>query len=380
LSQILRNRESRNIFLFLCINLFFMFVELLYGIWTNSLGLISDACHMLFDCTALAIGLAASVISKWPPSDHFSFGFGRVQVLSGFVNAIFLVLIAGSVFIESVSRLQSPPEIRSRDRLLVVSVLGLLVNLVGVFAFSDAHSHAHGHSHSHSHSHSHGGGQSHHDDKKGDNEKKKKEHDHHDHHDSHHHDHEVPEDEDEHSNDNMNGIFLHVLADTLGSVAVIISSVLIQLFGWTLADPICSFLLSILIFSSVIPLLCHSAYTLLLRTPQKILPKLSTALSKVRSIEGVTGVRDVHFWNHDGTTLFGTLHLSIQPPYSSQDTSLNRTNHQNILKQVRKIFSKHHIEPQNLTIQVELENGRNNSNHGCSNSNSLLVPNPLISV
>ncbi|KAG7247945.1 hypothetical protein CRUP_019536, partial [Coryphaenoides rupestris] len=122
----------------------FTFVELFYGVWTNSLGLISDGFHMLFDCSAL--------------------------ILSGFINGLFLMVISFFVFMESVTRLFDPPNINT-DMLTPVSVGGLLVNLVGICAFSHAHSHGgkscpssdhggHGHSeHSHGgHGHSHGGG------------------------------------------------------------------------------------------------------------------------------------------------------------------------------------------------------------------------------
>lgn len=74
LKQVLEGRESRRIFFYLLLNLAFMFVEALYGFWTNSLGLISDAAHMLFDCTALFIGLWASVIGKWEPNQIYSYG------------------------------------------------------------------------------------------------------------------------------------------------------------------------------------------------------------------------------------------------------------------------------------------------------------------
>jgi hypothetical protein len=67
--------DARHIFYFLSINLAFMFVEFLYGIWSNSLGLISDAAHMLFDCLALAIGLCALVIAEWKPNQSFTFGY-----------------------------------------------------------------------------------------------------------------------------------------------------------------------------------------------------------------------------------------------------------------------------------------------------------------
>ncbi|CAF4991799.1 unnamed protein product, partial [Rotaria magnacalcarata] len=72
----------------------FTFVELLYGAWTNSLGLISDGFHMLFDCTALVVGLYAAVMSRWKPTRVFSYGYGRAGVLSGFVNGLFLVVVA----------------------------------------------------------------------------------------------------------------------------------------------------------------------------------------------------------------------------------------------------------------------------------------------
>lgn len=152
----------------------FTFVELLYGAWTNSLGLISDGFHMLFDCTALVVGLYAALMSRWKPTRVFSYGYTRVEVLSGFVNGLFLVVVAFFVFYEAIGRLFEPPEINT-NRLLIVSVAGFAVNMIGIFSFSHAHAHAHGggscsaskeqhhghshdahdHSHSHAHSHSH---------------------------------------------------------------------------------------------------------------------------------------------------------------------------------------------------------------------------------
>eukprot|EP01113_Clastostelium_recurvatum_P004762 TRINITY_DN120_c0_g2_i1.p1 TRINITY_DN120_c0_g2~~TRINITY_DN120_c0_g2_i1.p1 ORF type:complete len:565 (-),score=135.75 TRINITY_DN120_c0_g2_i1:1122-2816(-) len=160
--QIIANPTSRRIFGFLLVNLCFMFVELVYGVWTNSLGLITDAAHMLFDCTALFIGLVAEVISRWDKNQVFSYGYGRVSVLSGFVNGIFLVFIAFFVFMESIERFMEPPEVKT-DRLLLVSCLGFLVNIVGVVAFHDhgGHGHSHGggdHGHSHGGGHAHSGG------------------------------------------------------------------------------------------------------------------------------------------------------------------------------------------------------------------------------
>jgi zinc transporter 5/7 len=100
LREVVNNQDSRRIFYFLCLNLTFTFVELSYGALSNSLGLISDGVHMLFDCSALVMGLFAAVVSQWKPTRIYSYGFGRVEILSGFINGLFLVVISIFVFIE----------------------------------------------------------------------------------------------------------------------------------------------------------------------------------------------------------------------------------------------------------------------------------------
>lgn len=84
----------------------------------------------------------------------------------------------------------------------------------------------------------------------------------------------------------LSGVFLHVLADTLGSIGVIISTILIRQFGWLIADPICSLFIATLIFLSVIPLLKDACEVLLLRTPPEHEKNLNRALEKVRSSLG----------------------------------------------------------------------------------------------
>ena len=70
-----------------------MLVQATYGFLTNSLGLLSDSIHMLFDCLALSVGLFAAVASKWPASQRFPYGFGKIESLSGFGNAVFLMYV-----------------------------------------------------------------------------------------------------------------------------------------------------------------------------------------------------------------------------------------------------------------------------------------------
>ncbi|KAI5065684.1 hypothetical protein GOP47_0020379 [Adiantum capillus-veneris] len=503
LQHIFSDTKSRKIAIFLLINAGFMVVEFLYGFLRNSLGLISDACHMLFDCAALAIGLYASYISRLPENSKFNYGYGRFEVVSGYANAVLLVLVASLIVLESIERILEPPEI-STESLLVVSVGGLLVNVVGLIFFHEEHHHAHahgGHSCSHSHSshissssseatskdcqvvlstitsegscqlpsnneyhsmaqnngHMHSSNvnkqglnsvhltqlkdqnlsQSHHLDgdchfspghdphtlhphsSQHNRQALSLEHEcgsKHDHSASHHHHHDDNDGEDtpvhshacssghsfhpseghecashthhhnhdssgvccDHSNGhdhngiqhddghqghfhdhsygnhhihdggidhvhgyghndqhhdqshthhnahhdhghghhhhmdhNMYGIFLHVLADTLGSVGVVISTLLIKYKGWLITDPACSIFLSVLIIGSVIPLLRNSAEILLQRVPRHNERSLKEAIKKVGGLNGVQSLGRVHLWSFTNTQTVGSLHVQL---------------------------------------------------------------------
>ncbi|XP_064390485.1 proton-coupled zinc antiporter SLC30A5-like isoform X2 [Halichondria panicea] len=293
LYKIMDSPDSRRILYFLLLNLAFTFVELLYGMWTNSLGLISDGFHMLFDSTALLVGLYASLMSRWKPTHLFSYGYGRVEILSGFVNGLFLVGIACFVLSEALNRLMEPPNINT-DKLLVVSIAGFIVNLIGIatFSFNGSHTHSHG-----GHTHSH--------------------------------------------NANMRGVFLHILADLMGSIGVIVSTLLVQSFGWYIADPVCSLFIAILILISVGPLLKQSAEVLLLATPTH--SALHTALDKLSLLDGVLTFSDAHFWQHSSDTIAGTLHVQVAPS----------ANEQKVITMVTNYLREQGVS--NLTVQVEKE-------------------------
>ncbi|XP_027867807.1 zinc transporter 7 [Xiphophorus couchianus] len=362
--SILADKTSRNLFFFLCLNLSFAFVELTYGIWSNSLGLISDSFHMFFDCTALLAGLAASVISRWRSNDSFSYGYVRAEVLAGFVNGLFLIFTAFFIFSEGVERALEPPDVH-HERLLPVSVAGLLVNLVGIFVFQHGgHGHSHGdggHGHSHSlfngslshghgghggHGHSHDGhghshdGHGHSHDKHGDHGHSHGGHGHgHGGHEDCHNELQRPGEGS--SKQILQGVLLHIIADTLGSIGVIISALLMQKYDLMIADPICSMLIALLIGVSVVPLLKESIGILMQRTPPSLDNALPECYQRVQQLQGVYNLQEPHFWTLCTDVYIGTLKLLVAP---DADTRW-------ILSQTHNIFTQ--VGVRQLYVQID---------------------------
>ncbi|KAK2074235.1 hypothetical protein P8C59_008456 [Phyllachora maydis] len=312
LHAIMTEKDSRRIFYFMMLNFSFMAVQAFYGYVTDSLGLLSDSIHMFFDCVALGVGLFAAVASKWPPSERFPYGFGKIETLSGFGNGVFLVLISVEIMFEAFERLLEGREIKRLGELFVVSTLGLLVNLVGMFAHGHGHDHPDekGPAHGHSHGHSHG-----------------------------------------HDNENMHGIYLHVLADTLGSGAVMTSTVLTRVWGWAGWDPLASFLIAVLIMGAAMPLVSSSARRLLLTVPDGAEYTLRTTLAGLAGLRGVVGYAVPKFWVDDrpedgagcgGTRLLGLMHVVAARGADVED----------VRDRVRGYLLEQHIE---ATLQVERE-------------------------
>ncbi|KTW26409.1 hypothetical protein T552_02890 [Pneumocystis carinii B80] len=307
LTLIMKNHDSRNIFLFFFLNLTFMFIQLGYGIFSNSLGLISDSIHMAFDCFALLVGLLASIISKFPPSFTFPFGFSRIEVLSGFVNGLLLLLLSISIVIEAVSRLLTPKEIHL-GKLLPVSIIGFIINLFGIFLFR------HGHNHNHNHN------------LDGIYFLEKK----HESNDSIHNHFSNNYIDDIHNNVNIYGVFLHIFADTLGSFGVIVSTLLIHRFKWPGFDSLASILIAVLIFASSIPLILSSAKNLLLIVPHDFEYNVYNALNKIKTHSGILCLENYRFWMNNENTSSGIIRVSVK---NDQDLNIIRQEIEKVLKE-----------------------------------------------
>lgn len=184
-----------------------------------------------------------------------------------------------------------------------MSILGFLVNLVGIYAFQHGHGHSHGGGGSHGHSHGGGGSHGHS----------------HDDHSSHGHSHNgtggagggADLQLTGGNSQIMRGVYLHILADTLGSVGVIISALLMQMFGWMRADPICSLFIAILIALSVLGLIKESAMVLMQRQPVAVERELPQCYQKVTGLAGVYSVQEPHFWTLCSDVYIGSIKLEV---------------------------------------------------------------------
>lgn len=263
-----------------------MLVQAFYGWVSGSLGLLSDTVHMFFDCLALVVGLGAAVASKWPTSPEKPYGWGKLNTLAGFGNGIFLMLVSVEFVWEAIEGIMEGRELRRVQELLVVSTLGLIVNMIGLLAFGHAHA---GHDHGHSHGHSHGHDHAHHDDSHAHAQSPLHDHASHDH-KSHSHG---------HGNENMHGIYLHIAADAGGSLAVILSTCLTLWQPWYLWDPVATIVIAALIFMAAVPLVQESGRKLLLVIPDELEWGLKNALQELVTLRGVTGYAVPRFWVDD---------------------------------------------------------------------------------
>jgi len=219
----------------LAITSFYFVVEVVGGILTNSLALISDAGHMFSDMAALGLSLLAFRIARRPATSKRTYGYHRLEILAALINSLTLWLIVGVIFHEAYHRFLNPPEVRSLG-MLVVATVGLGVNVAAGFVLYGSHR----------------------------------------------------------ESLNIRGAFLHVLGDALGSVGAIAAGIIMLLTGWYVADPLISVFIGLLILYTSWSLIKDSVDILMQSVPSGIdLKELQGAMEQV---SGITRVHDLHVW------------------------------------------------------------------------------------
>lgn len=275
--------------------------EAIGGWVSGSLALLADAGHMLVDASALVLAWFGAWLGRRPPDARRSFGYARTEVLAGFVNALTMIVLVLWIGWEAVQRIRDPAPILS-GLMLVVAVAGLVVNLIVLKVLG-------GHGHGHDHAHAHGAAH---------------DHDHaprHMHEPSSEHSHArgtgrpQVRDADPASSDrdlNVQGARLHVIGDLLGSVAAIAAALVVRYTGWTIADPILSVLVALLILASAWRLMRRSANILLEGVPDGIvLAQVSALLA--RSHPDVRDVHHLHVWSLGQGRRMATFHVRLPP-------------------------------------------------------------------
>jgi cobalt-zinc-cadmium efflux system protein len=269
------------------------------GLISGSLALLADAGHMLVDASALVLAWLGARFSRRPADSLRSFGYRRLEVLASFVNALSMFVLVGWIVWEAIERIRDPAPILS-GVMLAVAVTGLAVNLVVLRVLGPHHGRDHAASGSgHDHDHAHGAIPAH---------------DHHPHaarSQSLSGDHEVDlaiERRDPPEDLNIGGARLHVIGDLLGSLAAVAAALIIRYTGWTIADPILSVLVSLLILASAWRLLRRSTHILLEGVPEGIdLAGLTRAMADAHP--DIRDVHHVHVWMLGSGARMATLHL-----------------------------------------------------------------------
>ena len=276
---------SKPLLAVLIITATFAVVELVGGLVSGSLALLSDAGHMFTDILALALSLAAAIISQREATAKQTFGYLRAEILVALANGVALIIVSLFIMYEAVGRLQNPVGIDSQ-LMLLVAIAGLGANVAGVLILR------------------------------------------------------------ERSKENLNvkGAFLHMLGDMLASVGVIVAALLILLFNWTIADPIISMALSVIILYGAARLCQQSGYILLEFTPAHI--DLAEVRSSLINVPGVNDVHDIHAW----TISSGVYALSAHLRVSDQPVSACSC----IVKACEHILEKKY-QIRHSTLQLEYE-------------------------
>jgi len=237
----------------------FFVVQLIAAFATNSLALLSDAGHMLTDVIGLGMALAAislatgferrdaTTTSTTTTSQH-TFGLYRLEILAAFVNSLLLFAVAFWVVFEAVRRIGDEPEVLGAP-MLVVAVAGLIANLVAFALLREGSK----------------------------------------------------------ESVNLEGAYLEVLADTIGSVAVIVAAVLLQVFGWAWVDTVTGALIGLWILPRTWRLGRRAVHILLQAAPEGL--DLEVLVAELESIDGVVGVHDLHVWTLTSEMDAASAHL-----------------------------------------------------------------------
>jgi cobalt-zinc-cadmium efflux system protein len=258
----------------------FAAIEALGGWWTGSLALLSDAGHMLGDGAALLLAALAGWMARRPPSGRHSYGLGRAEVFAALINGGALLVIVMVIAYEAIARLGQPREVLGGTAMLI-ALAGLAVNL-GILKWLAPHKH----------------------------------------------------------DMNARAAALHVMGDTLGSVAALVSGAVIFTTGWTPVDPLASLFICVLIAITSLRLLREAMHALMEGVPLRL--SVEAVGMEMAKHAAVASVHDLHIWTLSGSRVALSAHVIVRDL-----THWDRTLHE-LQDLLRKRFGIEHV-----TLQPE---------------------------
>lgn len=241
---------GKRLLLALLLTLGFSLVEMLAGFHSASLALLSDAAHMLTDSAALGLAAFAAWLARRPPSQRHTYGYGRVETLAALGNVLLMGVLVGGIGLAAVRRFLDPVAIDGQ-MVTVVAALGLVVNAGVALLLA-----------------------------KGE------------------------------QTMNTRAALLHVIGDLLGSLAALLSGVIVLYTGWVMIDPLLSFLICLLLLASSLRLLRDVLPALMEAAP----PHLSTVRigQRLAALPGVISVHDLHVWTLSSNRVALSAHLRVE--------------------------------------------------------------------
>ncbi|MBA2810428.1 cation transporter [Streptomyces sp. KM273126] len=262
-----------------------MVVEIVGGIVANSLALIVDAAHMATDALGLAMALLAIHFAGRPASEQRTFGYARAEILAALANCLLLFGVGVYVVYEAVQRFVTPSETEG-GLTIVFALIGLVANMISLTLLM-----------------------------RGQKESL-----------------------------NVRGAFLEVVADALGSVAVLVSAVIILTTGWQAADLIASLVIGLMIVPRTVKLLRETLDVLLESAPKNV--DMAKVREHILALPGVEDVHDLHAW----TITSGMPVLSAHVVVSSE--RLSAMGHEEMLHELQGCLGDH-FDVEHCTFQLE---------------------------
>lgn len=266
------------------LNLIITIAEFIGGFISNSLALLSDAVHNLGDTFAIILAYIANKISKRSANERKTFGYKRIEILAALLNAVVLIVIIVFLFREAWHRFQNPEPIKGLV-MFIVATIGLMANLFSVYLL------------------------------RGDSGK----------------------------NINIRAAYLHLLGDTISSVAVIIGSILIYFFEVFWIDPIITVIIGVYILKETIVVLKQAVDILMQATPKSI--DLAKIKIELEEISGIDNIHHVHIWNLNDSQIHFECHADIHTDLKISETNVILSKMEEILKNKFKI--------NHVTVQFE---------------------------